>query len=100
LSKNPESRLVQRIVNTLESKFPGCYVRKIHGNPFQHAGIPDLVGCLDGLFFGFEVKTDTGKTTKIQELEGESIRTAGGLHAVIRSPEEAVKVLKDSLKSV
>ena len=93
----PETRLIHKILEELGRNFPSSYFRKIHGNPYQHAGIPDLVGCVEGFFIGLEVKTDTGETSKIQELEGIAILHAGGIHAVVRSPEDAVKIIKNQL---
>src|SRR4051812_7298348 len=56
LSSGPESKIVRRIIDRLRVTYPGAYLRKIHGNQFQHAGIPDLVGCIEGAFVGLEVK--------------------------------------------
>lgn len=100
MSKGPETRLVAKIRGALEEEFPGTYWRKIHGNPFQHAGIPDLIGCVDGFFIGLEVKTDSGRSSMIQKLEGEAIIKAGGIHGVVRSPEDAIILIKFSLKAL
>lgn len=97
---NPESRLHRQIMKALGDEFPGSYFRKIHGNAFQHAGIPDIIGCVEGYFVGLEVKTDTGKSTMIQILEGQSIKKASGIHGEVRSPEEAIKVIKEGLNSI
>lgn len=32
------------------------------------AGIPDIIACINGHFCGFEVKTNVGKTTRLQEV--------------------------------
>lgn len=100
LAKKPETRLVHKILEELSRAFPGSYFRKIHGNPYQHAGIPDLIGCVEGYFVALEVKTEEGNTSKIQELEGFAIRKACGIHGVVKSPEEAIKVIKNSLDSI
>jgi hypothetical protein len=96
--RKPETRLVHQIMEALEKAFPGIYLRKIHGNPYQHAGIPDLVGCVEGYFVGLEVKTDDGKTSLIQELEGKSIKKAWGIHGVVTSPEEAIILVANSIE--
>jgi hypothetical protein len=95
-----ETRIVRKILLALGETFPGSYFRKIHGNPFQHIGIPDILGCVDGYFFGLEVKTDSGKTSLAQELEGDCIKTAGGFFGVVRSPEDAITFIQKALKSV
>lgn len=99
MGRKPETRLVHKITEALENRFPGSYFRKIHGNPFQHGGIPDLVGCVEGMFVGLEVKTDEGKSSKLQELEGAAIITAKGIHGVVRTPEEAVLLILNGLNS-
>lgn len=93
-----ETKIVTKIREALEIEFPESYFRKIHGNPYQHVGIPDLIGCVQGLFIGLEVKTDTGKTSKIQDIEGQLIIKAGGIHGVVTSPDEAVMIVKLGLK--
>lgn len=93
MGKKPETSLVHKILERLSQAFPGSYFRKIHGNPFQHAGIPDLIGCVEGYFIGLEVKTEEGKSSKIQILEGTAIGTANGIYGVVRDPEDAVKLI-------
>jgi hypothetical protein len=93
-----ETRIVHKILEALRGSFPGCYLRKVHGNPYQHVGIPDIIGCIDGYFFGLEVKTESGKTSKIQELEGLEIKKSGGCFSVVTNPEEAVRFVRGRLK--
>ena len=97
MTEKPESRLQRRIHEELEAVFGG-YWRKIHGSKFQHAGIPDLLGCEGGLFFGLEVKTpDGGPPTKVQESDLLEITESGGVSAVVESPKEAVAVVHRAL---
>lgn len=72
---------------------------KIHGGPFQSAGIPDLLGCVNGLFFGLEVKVPKrGKVSRIQEVVMAKIRNKGqGIAAVVTSPEEACDVVRSAV---
>ena len=46
--KKPETRIVHKILAALEKEWPKSYFRKIHGSPFQHAGIPDIIGGVEG----------------------------------------------------
>jgi hypothetical protein len=100
MPKGPETRLVHLIIKALEDNFPGAYFRKIHGNPFQHVGIPDIIGCIHGLFIGLEVKTDEGKVSEVQKLEGVAIKTAEGVWAIVRSPEVAVVTVRKVLNQL
>lgn len=54
-----------------------CY--KIHGGDlYQETGIPDLLCCWKGLFFGIEVKDPRGEPSAIQLVQGARIKKAGG----------------------
>lgn len=66
-----------------------CY--KIHGGDlYQETGIPDLLCCWDGLFFGIEVKDPGGKPSAIQLAQGARIKKAGG-HFIIAKSLQDVK---------
>ena len=45
-------------------------------------GVPDIIGCYEGLFFGIECKAGKNKPTKLQLKELERIELAGGLSLV------------------
>jgi hypothetical protein len=92
-----ESTIVKKIMESLRRTYPEAYLRKIHGNQFQHAGIPDIVGAIEGVFVGIEVKTESGRLSKIQELEGLEIIKSGSIHMVVTCPEDAILGLKEGL---
>ena len=62
-----ESDIVKSIMKYLKT-VPGCFCWKEHGGMYGTAGIPDIIACINGHFFAFDVKTDSGKATKLQEL--------------------------------
>lgn len=98
MAKKEESRLQLRVRKQLETDVGGWWF-KVHGGPFQVAGLPDLIGCVDGMFFGFEVKTATGSTSKLQDYTLEQMRERGGAHVyVVTSPEEAVRYVRRALE--
>jgi hypothetical protein len=68
---------------------PKSWWMKVHGNEFQVAGVPDIMGCYHGLTVGFEVKVLGNKPTKRQEFVGKCITEAGGLVFVIHNTKEA-----------
>ena len=76
---NKESYVQKELMQRLETKYPGIYLRKIAQSMYSHGGIPDLIGSIDGQFFAVEVKTDSGKLSKLQELEIKAINDAGGI---------------------
>jgi len=81
-----EKVIVGKIIRYLKG-LPRCYFMKTHGDKFSRAGVPDIVGCLGGRYFGLEVKRPGGVTTKLQDHELGKIKAAGGVAAVVFSVE-------------
>ena len=88
-----ESDIVKRIREYLKT-VPGCFFWKEHGGQYGTAGIPDIIACINGHFFGFEVKTDDGRSTKLQEATIRKINEAGGTAVVVRSVEEVRRIIE------
>ena len=87
----PETKKVKKIREALLEKYPEGLFLKIHGSPYQESGIPDLVCCIQGTFFGLEVKEDEDDEATLTQLRMiRRIRQAGGYAEVVRSPEEAL----------
>jgi len=59
------------------------------------AGIPDIIACIGGKFYGFEVKTERGKPTALQEVTMRKIQAAGGIAVVVRSVADVKAVLTE-----
>lgn len=90
-----ESDIVKAILRYLKS-VPGCFAWKEHGGMYGTAGIPDVICCYNGRFFGFEVKTDIGKPTELQKATIRKILAAGGTALVVRSADEVRAVIEGS----
>ena len=88
-----EKDIVKAILQYLRT-IPRCFCWKEHGGMYGTAGIPDIIACVDGRFFGFEVKTVDGKPTKLQEATIRRIQASGGTAAVVHSVEEVRRVLE------
>jgi hypothetical protein len=58
------------------------------------AGVPDVLCCLDGDFWAFEVKAAKGRVSPLQVYNLEKIEKAGGRGGVVRSVAD-VKALLD-----
>jgi len=54
---------------------------------------PEMVGSKLAVFTALEVKTEKGKATEDQERFLSAVQSAGGLAGVVRSTDDAVKVL-------
>ena len=58
------------------------------------AGIPDIIACVNGRFVAFEVKTEIGKTTALQDATIRKIINAGGTAVVVRSVAEVRTIIE------
>ena len=87
-----EKDIVQSILRYLKA-MPHCFAWKTHGGMYGTAGIPDIIACIDGSFFAFEVKTATGKVTALQKATLQKILASGGTAAVVRSVDEVRALL-------
>lgn len=87
LEQMKEADIVKAIMNYLKT-VPGCFCWKEHGGMYGTAGIPDIIACINGRFFGFEVKTKGEKPTKLQDATIRKILAAGGTALVVRSVDE------------
>lgn len=87
-----EKDIVQSILRNLKT-VPECFAWKTHGGMYGTAGIPDIIACVQGRFFAFEVKTAYGNVTPLQEATIRKILAAGGTAAVVRSVDEVRAIL-------
>lgn len=56
---------------------------KTHGGPFSEAGVADLLCCIHGSFYAFEVKKPKNEPSPIQFAFLRSIRRAGGKAGIV-----------------
>ena len=89
-----EKAITNQILKYLKNQ-PECFAFKEHGGFYGTAGIPDIIGCYKGKFVAFEVKTEKGKLSKLQEITIEKIRKASGIAFKVTSLEEVKKILKE-----
>ena len=75
----------------------GFWVVKIHGGIYQMSGLPDLLAIRDGRAYWFEVKTPTGKVSRLQEEIIKELRSIGCTAEVVRSREEAVSYVETKM---
>lgn len=92
-----EKDIVSRIMKYLKT-VPRCFCWKEHGGMYGTSGIPDIIACVDGRFFAFEVKTETGKPTALQEATIRKILAAGGTAVVVHSVDEVRGILDATLQ--
>lgn len=94
MSKGPESKIVKKIKDAILEEYPQALVLKIHGSQYQEAGIPDLLCCINGYFFGFEVKQPGKESTPIQKHMRRRIIIADGEADQVTRPQEALSRIR------
>ena len=90
-----ENDIVKSILKYLKT-VPHCFAWKEHGGMYGTAGIPDIIACVNGEFYAFEVKTKIGKTTALQEATIRKIINSGGYACVVRSVDEVKAILHNA----
>ena len=83
---------IQKFLKTV----PCCFSWKEHGGMYGTAGIPDIIACVNGKFYAFEVKTAIGKTTALQDATIRKIISCGGHAYVVRSVDEVKTILHNA----
>lgn len=91
-----EKDIVNAIMRYLKT-VPMCFAWKEHGGMYGTAGLLDIICCIGGRFVAFEVKTPSGKLTKLQEITITKIKAAKGEAYKVTSVED-VKSILDSLE--
>lgn len=95
----PETSLVNSIREAILKEYPDAWVLKVHGNPYQDSGVPDLLVCLNGFMYGLEVKARRSgeseeharsRATLRQQAQIDKIRASGGRADVVLTKEEAL----------
>ena len=87
-----ESAIQRRIIEHLRDG--GVWAFVVHGTPYQHRGLPDIVACWEGRFCGLEVKEEGASLTPMQTLTLRRIRDAGGIGEVVGSVEDVEAIME------
>ena len=92
----PESKVKAQVKRILDAI--GAYHFMPATGGYGRSGIPDIVGCLNGVFFAIECKANGGRPTALQLREIDRINGAGGFAIVV--DEHTVAVLESQLKTL
>lgn len=102
--KQGEAGLVDDIRDAVLREWPGSWVLKVHGGPYQRSGVPDLLFAVQGHMFGFEVKHQKvretaeharSRATVLQLKEIDDLRKAGCTAAVVISVDEVLHEIRN-----
>jgi len=89
----PEAKVKKVVVQQLKDM--GAYYFYPVTGGYGRSGVPDIVGCYEGLFFGIECKAGKNKPTPLQEKNLKQIAEAGGLALVVN--EENMRMTRELL---
>lgn len=77
-----EKNFENRIKRWIETR-GGWWVKYAATGLGARAGVPDILACMGGRFFGIEVKAADGRPTELQLRAVRKIRAAGGAACVL-----------------
>lgn len=89
MADTPEKKVKTKLVAQLKA-LGAYYFYPVTGG-YGASGVPDVICCYKGRFFGFECKAGKNKPTTLQDINIEAIRKAGGYALVVN--EENVGVM-------
>jgi Holliday junction resolvase len=91
MADTPEKKVKKQL--TAQLKALGAYYFYPATGGYGKSGVPDVICCYKGRFFGFECKAGKNKPTALQELNLNEIRAAGGFAIIV--DEENVGIMRD-----
>jgi hypothetical protein len=81
MADTPESKVKKKVVAILK-ELNAYYFHTVTGG-YGMSGVPDIVGCHNGRFFGIECKAGKGKPTALQQKNLDAIKAMGGIALLI-----------------
>lgn len=91
MADTPEKKVKTQLTKQLKA-LGAYYFYPVTGG-YGMGGLPDVICCYKGRFFGFECKANGNKTTMLQDMNIEAIRIAGGFAIVVN--EDNVGLMRD-----
>ena len=94
MAMTPEAKVKKKATQHLKA-LGAYYFYPVTGG-YGKSGVPDIIGCHAGLFFGIECKAGKNKPTALQEKNLKEIKAAGGFDLVVdeRNVDELPTTLK------
>jgi hypothetical protein len=93
MAMTPEAKVKKEVVKQLKA-LDAYYFFPATGG-YGKSGVPDVVGCYNGNFFGIECKAGKNTPTALQEMNLKEIANSGGISLVIN--EKNVKYVSQIL---
>jgi Holliday junction resolvase len=81
MAQTPEAAVKKRVVAQLKEL--GAYYFYPVTSGYGSSGVPDIVGCYNGVFFGIECKAGKNQPTELQKKHLKEIAENGGVALVV-----------------
>ncbi len=81
MADTPEVKVKKKVVAILK-ELRAYYFYPVTGG-YGGSGVPDIVGCLHGKYFGIECKSGRNRPTALQQKNLDAIKAMGGIALVI-----------------
>lgn len=81
MAMTPEAKVKKKVTSHLKT-LGAYYFYPVTGG-YGKSGVPDIIGCYKGQFFGIECKAGNNKPTPLQEKNLSDIKENGGIALVI-----------------
>ena len=78
-----ENQFQKKVIQFLKNN-DVWHVKYWAGSQYTKEGVPDILACIDGVFHGIELKTDTGTASKLQLYNIRKIKDSGGEAYILR----------------
>ena len=95
MAATPEKKVKSKVV--VQLKELGAYYFYPVTSGFGASGVPDIIACYKGKFFGFECNANGNKPTALQQLNIDRINGSGGTALVIN--EDNMDKIKEILEA-
>ena len=92
----PEKKVKMKVVEILKEL--GVYYFYASTGGYGASGVPDIIGCYKGKFFGIECKAGKGKPTALQEKNIAQIIAQGGIAIVVN--EDNIEDVNELLRQI
>jgi hypothetical protein len=96
MAMTPEAK-VKKKVSIILKNLGAYYFYPVTGG-YGTSGVPDIVGCYQGMFFGIECKAGKNKPTPLQQLALDNISKQGGIALVVR--EDNINEVMEDLNQI
>ena len=96
MAMTPEAKVKKVVVKQLKD-LGAYYFYPVTGG-YGGSGVPDIVGCYRGSFFGIECKAGTNKPTPLQKKNLSAITASGGFALVVN--EDNMNNVSETLTNI